>query len=91
MRFDSASGTAVGDGRGCHALYASVEHTKAGCDDEGHAVVCYALNDIKGHLPFDCFVALRDTAAWERFMKRWRDQAEVDANDSDAFRQLRHE
>lgn len=90
LRFDAESGTAVKDGRGCHALYAALDHTKPGSDAEGHSIVCYALNDIKGHLPHQCFVALRKTDAWENFMQKWREQAARDENDSRAFYDLRH-
>jgi hypothetical protein len=38
--------------------------------------VCNDLNDIKGHLPYACFQALRGTDAWQQFMIRWRQEAE---------------
>ena len=90
LLFDARYGTAVRGGAGCHALYAALDHTAAGCDDLGHCIVSYALNDIKGHLPHDCFVALRETAAWQQFMAAWRFQAQHDASDSAAFYVLRH-
>ena len=91
LLFDAAYGTAIKGGAGCHALYAALDHTAAGCDDLGHCIVCYALNDIKGHLPHDCFVALRETAAWQQFMTAWRFQADQDASDSAAFYAIRHQ
>jgi len=91
LRFDVESGTALKDGRGCHALYAALDHTKPSSDDEGHSLVCYALNDIKGHLPYECFVALQTTDAWGDFMQKWRTLAERDANESRAFYNLRHQ
>jgi hypothetical protein len=50
--------------------------------------VSYALNDLKGHLPLDCFIALSRTQSWQRLMKAWRrQQLRNDAN-RDAFRAL---
>ncbi|WP_367870855.1 hypothetical protein [Luteolibacter sp. Populi] len=91
LLFDPALGTAKKGGAGCHALYAALDHTAAGCDDLGHGIVCYALNDIKGHLPHDCFVALRETGAWQQFMAKWRVQSEQDSLDTTAFYAIRHQ
>jgi len=75
MRFDKRSGTPV-RGRGCHPLYASVDHLSPGDNKKGYQIVCYALNDLKGHLPLDCFEALQETAAWKNLMRAWRYQWE---------------
>lgn len=90
MLYSPEFGTAAEGGRGCHALYATVDHTIPGRDSDIHVVVCYALKDIKVHLPIDCFEALQKTLAWKNFMQRWRDQAKRDATDSIAFYRLRY-
>jgi hypothetical protein len=70
---------------GCHPLYAALDHCAPGSDHEGHQIVSYALNDLKGHLPLDCFLALARTAAWQRLMGAWRQQAEDDPEDRRGF------
>ncbi|HSS47464.1 MAG TPA: hypothetical protein VLX28_00830, partial [Thermoanaerobaculia bacterium] len=65
------------------------DHCAPGCDNRGHEIVCYDLNDLKGHLPFECFKALRDTDAWLDLMSRWRGQAEKDRADRAAFLAIR--
>lgn len=82
--FDSDSGTAK-EGRGVHACYATIDHISPGTENEGLQVVCYALNDLKGHLPYDCFIALKDTEAWDELMEQWREQAKKEPLDSKAF------
>ena len=49
-----------------HPLYPAVDHIQCGTKERGHQIVCYALNDVKGHLPFDCFEALKQYRAMER-------------------------
>lgn len=88
LLFDAASGTPVKGKGSQHPLYAVVDHCAPGSDDYGHEIVCNDLNDIKGHLPYDCFQALRVTDAWRQFMLRWRQQAERDP-DRSALRALR--
>lgn len=83
--FDSTNGTPIKGGHGCHPIYAALDHTSPGTDERGHGIVSYALNDIKGHLPHDCFVALAETAAWQRLMTAWQLQARLDASDRKAF------
>jgi hypothetical protein len=46
------------------------------------------LNDLKGHLPPDCFQALSETSAWKSLMERWRVQALKDNFDREAFKRL---
>jgi len=79
------SGTPIAGKLGCHPLYAALDHTAPGSDHEGHRIVSYALNDLKGHLPHDCFVALAQTKAWSRLMELWRAQAAEDADDREGF------
>ena len=54
----------------------------------GYQITCYALNDLKGHLPVSCFAALRDTSAWKQLMRDWKHQAETDPADRDALKRL---
>lgn len=89
LRFDASSGTPIQGGAGCHPLYAAVDHCAPGTDEKGHQIVCYDLNDVKGHLPYDCFEDLKSTPAWRRLMARWRQQAEMDPDNRVAFLALR--
>lgn len=85
LRFDAASGTSIAGGLGCHPLYAAFDHTAPGSDHEGHQIVSFALNDLKGHLPYDCFLALAQTSAWHRLMKAWREYAAEAPDDREGF------
>jgi hypothetical protein len=87
--FDADHGRAIFGGKGCHPLYAALDHTAAGSDDAGHSIVCYALNDIKGHLPLDCFNALKSSSAWQVFMEAWLHQADENREDRAALKGLR--
>lgn len=89
MLFDLKDGTPKeGRGNGCHPLYAAIDHIEPGCNGRGHQIVCFALNDLKGHLSFECFEALRRTKAWKQLMHRWMKQAKSDSTDREAFRSL---
>lgn len=88
MRFDSDSGTSVSRGAGCHPLYAALDHVSPGRSDHGHQIICYDLNDLKACLPPVLFDALRRTPEWKVFMQAWRDQAEKDQNNRQAFKAL---
>ncbi len=88
MIFDISEGTPVTGGKGCHPLYPAVDHIDPGNPNGGHQIVCYALNDLKGHLPFDCFYALTQTNEWRSLMDRWRKQAAIDREDRVAFKRL---
>src|SRR5205823_1505688 len=85
LRFDAVSGTSIAGGLGCHPLYAALDHTAPGSDHEGHQIVSYALNDLKGHLPYDCFHALAQSPAWQRLMHAWRVQEAEDTEDREGF------
>ena len=89
LRFDARSGTPIAGGPGAHPLYAAVDHTSPGSDDLGHEIVSYDLNDLKGHLPSDCFAELRLTKSWRRLMDQWRQQALENSDDRGAFRSIR--
>lgn len=84
----SEGGGSIPGGRGCHPVYAALDHCAPGSDCQGFQVVSYALNDLKGHLPIDCFAALCRTAAWRRLMRAWRRQHRRDISDREAFRSL---
>ncbi len=88
LRFDAVSGTSIARGIGCHPLYAAFDHRSPGSDAGGHHIVSYALNDLKGHLPLDCFLELSQTRAWQRLMEEWRQQAAADPNDREGFRAI---
>lgn len=88
LLFDRELGTPLKGGLGVHPLYPAVDHIECGNQERGCQIVCYALNDVKGHLPFDCFEALRATKPWEEFMRRWRLQAENNPYNREAFTSL---
>ena len=88
MLFDVREGTPEKDGQGCHPLYPAVDHIDPGNRDGGFQIVCYALNDLKGHLPLDCFNALIATDAWRRLMQDWKQQAARDPHDRAALMRL---
>jgi len=88
LLFDRQLGTPHKGGLGVHPLYPAVDHIECGSGERGHQIVCYALNDVKGHVPFDCFEALKGTEPWKELMQRWRSLAEEDQSDREAFRRL---
>lgn len=88
MVFDRSERTPVRAGRGCHPLSPAVDHVDPGNHTGPRQIICYALNDLKGHLPTDCFEALVDTKSWDRLMKAWRAQARKDWSDREAFMRL---
>ena len=88
MVFDVSEGTPVKGGKGCHPLYPAVDHIDPGNPEGGHQIVCYALNDLKGHLPQGCFDALAESDAWTTLMRLWRQQADKDSSDRSAFMKL---
>jgi len=88
MIFDVKEGTPMKGGKGCHPLYPAVDHIDPGNPNGGYQIVCYALNDLKGHLPPDCFEALQKTSAWQRLMDLWRQQACSNSSNRAAFMNL---
>ncbi len=85
MVFNKSEGTPVKGDRGCHPLYPAVDHKDPGNPEGGFQLVCYMLNDLKGHLPKDCFDALKETVPWKKLMNSWRKQAKVDPTDRETF------
>jgi hypothetical protein len=81
-------GTREKNGRGCHPLYPAVDHKDPGNPNGGYQIVCYALNDLKGHLPTECFKALRSTKAWKSLMQEWRAKAETGPKKREKFERL---
>jgi hypothetical protein len=88
LLFDKQEGTPESGGRGVHPLYPAVDHIDCGTRGRGHQIVCYALNDVKGHVPFECFEALRATQAWKELMRRWRALDEEGPRTREAFKRL---
>jgi len=84
--FDKSLGT-PSRGRGCHPLYASLDHITPGGTEV--QVVCYALNDLKGHLPRDVFDELKNQPSWKRLMRRWRGLAKRNSSRADFKKLLR--
>ncbi len=80
-------GKCVKGGKGCHPLYAAVDHIAPGNAKAGHQIVCYDLNDLKGHLPEVLFNALKKTAEWENFIKKWKALADR-GEEREAFKEL---
>ncbi|MFA5438851.1 hypothetical protein, partial [Dehalococcoides sp.] len=87
MIFDKACGNPNTNRQGCHPLYAAVDHVYPGREN-GHQLVCYDLNDLKGHLPYKVFVELQNTSAWKKLMQQWRSQSENNPMDITAFKAL---
>ena len=88
LRFDIGDRVPQKSGLGCHPLSPAVDHIDPGNPDGGLQIICYALNDLKGHMPSDCFIALTHTEPWKNLMNRWREQAERNAQDRAAFKRL---
>jgi len=88
MIFDKAYGNPNINRQGCHPLYAAVDHVSPGNREHGHQLVCYDLNDLKGHLPKKVFIELQKTSAWKNLMQQWRSQSENNPMDIAAFKTL---
>ncbi len=86
--FDVSERTPIKDGPGCHPLSPAVDH-KDPCDPKsGFQIVCYALNDLKGHLPVDCFDALSSSNAWKELMRKWKEKADKEPGDREGLMRL---
>lgn len=71
MIFDKKLGNPNINYRGCHPLYAAIDHISPSNDKYGIQLICYDLNDLKGHLPYKVFKELQLTKAWKHLMKEW--------------------
>ncbi|MDO8676346.1 MAG: hypothetical protein Q7K16_01705 [Candidatus Azambacteria bacterium] len=78
--FDAKNGTPQKGGSGCHPLYASADHINPKYIDRGFQILCYDINDLKGHLPIPLFNALNQTKEWKRFIKKWETAAKLSKN-----------
>ena len=72
----------------CHPLYASVDHIKPGCDEAGFQIICFDINDLKGHMPEPLMGALEKTPELKIFVKEWKNIAEKFPNDRRKFKKL---
>ncbi len=88
LLFDLSECTPQKGGRGCHPLCPAVDHIDPGNPTGGFQIVCYALNDLKGHMPPECFDVLRASEPWRTLMMKWKAQAEKDPKDRDALMRL---
>ncbi|MGO9441499.1 MAG: hypothetical protein ACLPXM_13245 [Terriglobales bacterium] len=88
LLFEVSECTPMKGGRGCHPLCPAVDHKDPGNPEGGFQIVCYALNDLKGHLPVECFDALSASDAWKALMLKWREQAEKEPRNRDALMRL---
>lgn len=88
MIFDKVYGNPNINKKGCHPLYAAIDHVSPGNSEYGHQLVCYDLNDLKGHLPRKVFIELQETPAWKNLMHQWRSQSENNPMDIAAFKAL---
>jgi hypothetical protein len=74
--------------KGCHPLYAAIDHVSPTNDRYGHQLVCYDLNDLKGSLPYKLFKKLQLTEPWRTLMSEWCSLAEADPMNIEAFKEL---
>ena len=65
-----------------------ISHIAPGNPAHGYQIVCYALNDLKGHLPYNCFKALMETSEWKSLMGKWKAQAKKNPDDREAFKNI---
>ena len=88
MIFDKEYGNPNVNKAGCHPLYAAIDHISPNDETYGYQLVCYDLNDLKGHLPNKVFKEVQDTSAWKLLMRQWKSQAEKDPFDISALKTL---
>ena len=86
MIFEKEYGNPNINTRGCHPLYAAIDHISPNYVKYGHQLVCYDLNDLKGHLPYKIFKELQIMEAWRQLMNEWRSLAEKNPMDIEAFK-----
>lgn len=75
LLFGAKNGTPKKGGPGSHPLYAAVDHVKPQSKEHGFQILCYDINDLKGHLPPILFNALIKTEEWKSFVKEWKELA----------------
>ncbi len=86
--FDKNLGNPNTRSEGCHPLYAAIDHISPSCSSFGFQLVCYDLNDLKGHLPYKVFKELIETTAWKKLMQEWAAQAMRNPGDIEAFNSI---
>lgn len=84
--FDARSGMSQKGGPGCHPLYAAADHIEPG-NNSKFQIICYDLNDMKGHMPKPLFDALTKTKEWRLFIKKWKLVADKNS-DREIFKEL---
>jgi len=88
MIFDKKFGNPTPINHGCHPLCAAVDHISPGNKESGQQIICYDLNDLKGHLPHKIFKELKFTRSWNELMTQWRRQTETNNMDIIAFKNI---
>lgn len=88
LRFDIESGTPIKGGKGCHPLYAALDHINPSQSDLGYQILCYDINDLKGHIPPFLFDSLKATNNWGVFKNSWKSAAESDPNNIEQLKQI---
>lgn len=86
--FDKEYGNPNINRAGCHPLYAAIDHISPTNESYGYQLVCYDLNDLKGHLPNKVFMEFQNTSAWKLLMRQWKSQSEKDSFDIRALQTL---
>lgn len=87
LLFDAESGTPQKGGNGCHPLYAAIDRINPGRTDFGFQIICYDINDLKGHLPPPLFRGLARSKEWKLFIDEWKRLAES-SGDRQSFKEL---
>ena len=88
MIFEKKYGNPNINTRGCHPLYAAIDHISPSNDQYGFQLVCYDLNDLKGHLPYKVFKEMQLTEAWKHLMDEWRVVAKESPMDIEALKNV---
>jgi hypothetical protein len=88
LLFDLGERTPETRGLGCHSLCPAVDHIDPSNPNSDVQIICHRLNDLKGFMPLDCFNALRATEPWKTLMYKWKEQAEKNPKDRNAFVRL---
>jgi hypothetical protein len=87
MLFEKEYGSPNVNINGCHPLYAAIDHISPSNSTYGYQIVCYDLNDLKGHLSYKIFKELVLTEVWKQLMEAWRLLAEKNPMEVEAFKE----
>lgn len=89
LLFNKKAGTPKkGKGKGCHPLYAAVDHINPSRANKGFQILCYDINDLKGHLPIPLFDDLIKTKAWKKLVKNWGKAADSSPRKRNTFKKI---